>query len=52
MDCFLTTRFSLGGRYNFVHVVSATPAISGGGITLAHSAPEIHLVQMIGTYRF
>jgi len=52
MDYALTRRFSLGGRYNFVRVVSAAPTISGGGITLAHSAPEIHLVQMIGTYRF
>jgi len=48
----LTRRFSLGGRYNFVHVVSDVPTISGGGIILSHSAPEIHLVQMTMTYLF
>ena len=52
VDYSLTRRFSLGGRYNFVHVVSAIPTISGGGITLDHSTPEIHLLQMVGTYRF
>lgn len=48
----LTQRFSLGGRYNFVHVVSDIPTVSGGGITLGHSTPEIHLLQMTMTYRF
>jgi opacity protein-like surface antigen len=52
LDYALTRRFSLGGRYNFVHVVHDIPAISGGAITLTHSAPEIHLLQMVGTYRF
>ena len=52
LDCSITKRFSLGGRYNFIHVVHDIPAVSGGGITLSHSAPEIHLLQMVGTYRF
>lgn len=52
LDYTLTRRFSLGGRYNFVHVVHDIPAISGGAITLTHSTPEIHLLQMVGTYRF
>jgi opacity protein-like surface antigen len=52
VDYALSKRFSLGGRYNFVHVVNDIPTISGGGITLRHSAPEIHLLQMVGTYRF
>lgn len=45
-------RFSLGGRYNFVHVINDVPTISGGGTTLTHGAPELHLLQMTGTYRF
>lgn len=48
----MTRRFSLGGRYNFVHVANDIPTISGGGIILNHSTPEIHLLQMTGTYRF
>jgi opacity protein-like surface antigen len=52
LDYRLTRRFSLGGRYNFVHVASAAPTISGGGITVTHSTPEIHLLQMVGSYRF
>jgi opacity protein-like surface antigen len=48
----VTKRFSLGGRYNFVHVARDIPTISGGGITLGHGAPEIHLLQMVGTFRF
>lgn len=52
VDYAITKRFSLGGRYNFVHAVNDIPTISGGGITLSHSAPEIHLLQMTGTYRF
>lgn len=48
----LSKRFSLGGRYNFVHVAHEIPTISGGGITLQHSAPDVHLLQMVGTYRF
>jgi hypothetical protein len=52
IDYAVTKRFSLGGRYNFVHVVASGPTISGGGITLSHSTPEMHLLQMVGTYRF
>lgn len=52
VDYALSKRLSLGGRYNFVHVVSDSPTVSGGGITLAHSTPEIHLLQMVGTYSF
>jgi outer membrane protein W len=52
VDYSLTRRFSLGGHYNFVHVVSSIPTISGGGITLTHNTPVIHLLQMVGTYRF
>ena len=52
VDYALSKRFSLGGRYNFVHVVNDIPTISGGGITLHHSGPEIHLLHMVGTYRF
>ena len=48
----LTQRFSLGGRYNFVHVTADIPTINGGGIVLSHSTPEIHLLQMTMTYRF
>jgi opacity protein-like surface antigen len=48
----LTRHFSLGGRYNFVHVTHEIPTVSGGGISLSHSTPEIHLLQMTGTYRF
>jgi opacity protein-like surface antigen len=48
----LSKRFSLGGRYNFVHVALDIPTINGGGITLQHSAPDVHLLQMVGTYRF
>jgi Outer membrane protein beta-barrel domain len=52
VDYALRKRFSLGGRYSFVYVPSEIPTISGAGITLAHSAPKIHLLQMVGTYRF
>jgi hypothetical protein len=52
IDYALSKHFSLGGRYDFVHVTSSGPTISGGGITLVHSTPEIHLLQMVGTYRF
>ena len=52
LEYSISKRFSLGGRYSFVHVASAVPTISGGGITLIHSAPEMHLLQMVGTYRF
>jgi outer membrane protein W len=52
VDYALSKRFSLGGRYNFVHVVNDIPTISGGGITLRHSAPDVHLLQLVGTYRF
>jgi opacity protein-like surface antigen len=48
----LTRRFLLGGRYNFVHVTADVPTISGGGIILSHSSPEIHLLQMTMIYRF
>lgn len=48
----LTQRLLLGGRYNFVHVANEIPTISGGGISLSHSTPEIHLLQMTMTYRF
>ena len=48
----LTERFSFGGRYNFVHLASDVPTINGSSITLSHSTPEIHLLQMIGTFRF
>jgi hypothetical protein len=48
----LTQSLSVGGRYNFVHVVSEVPTINGGGITLGHGTPEIHVVQMTGTCRF
>jgi opacity protein-like surface antigen len=52
LDYSVTRRFLLGGRYNFVHVARDIPAISGGAMTLTHSTPEIHLLQMVGTYRF
>jgi opacity protein-like surface antigen len=51
-DYALTKRFSLGGRYNFVRVIGDVPTVSGGGITLTHNAPLLHLLQMTGTYRF
>lgn len=52
LDYAITKRFSLGGRYNFVRVINDIPTISDGGITLRHSAPEMHLLQMTGTYHF
>jgi opacity protein-like surface antigen len=48
----VTRGFSLGGRYNFVHVARDIPTISGGAITLSHGTPEVHLLQMVGSYRF
>jgi opacity protein-like surface antigen len=51
-DYALTKRFSLGGRYNFVRVISDIPTVQGGGIALTHNAPALHLLQMTGTYRF
>lgn len=44
-------RLSLGGRYNFVRIVNDGPTISGGGVVLRHSNPNIHLLQLVGTYR-
>ena len=52
VDYALTKRFSFGGRYSFVHVANEIPTISGAGITLTHSTAKIHLLQMVGTYRF
>lgn len=47
----LNKRFSLGGRYNVGRIVNDSPTISGGGIVLRHSDANIHLLQLIGTYR-
>jgi opacity protein-like surface antigen len=51
VDYALSKRFSLGGRYNFVRIVDDGPTVSGGGIVLHHSDPNLHLLQLVGTYR-
>lgn len=52
VDYYLTKRFALGGRYNFVAIESDGPALSGGGIALHHGKPYVHILQLTGTYHF
>ena len=52
IDYYLTKRFALGGRYNFVAIETDGPTIRGGGIVLHHSKPYAHILQATGTYHF
>lgn len=52
IDYYLTKRFALGGRYNFVAIENDGPTLSGGGIVLHHSKPYEHILQATGTYHF
>ena len=52
VDYYLTKRFALGGRYNFVAIENDGPTVSGGGIVLHHGKPYVHILQATGTYHF
>lgn len=52
VDYYITKRFALGGRYNFVAVENDGPTLGGGGIMLQHSKPYLHVLQATGTYHF